>query len=149
MMRRLAPVLALLAACSDPPEPSPLDRIVPPILESDRIPGAVIVVGTKDSVTYRKAFGAARLDTVFDLASCTKVVGTTTAAMKLIEEGRLSLDHPVGRSLPVFGARDITVRELLVHRSGLPPYLTPKSRGSGRVLAEISRLERPKKYAYS
>ena len=148
-MKRLVWILVCLAGCSTPPEPSPLDDLVPPILAEDHIPGAVVVVGTKDRITYCRAFGSVRLDTVFDLASCTKVVGTTTAAMKLVEEGRLSLNQPVGRVLPVFGSRDITVRELLVHRSGLPPYLTPKSSGSDSILEEISRLKREKKYAYS
>lgn len=124
-------VLVLIAQEED------LDSLVPGILEKDRIPGAVLLTGTKDKVSYRKAFGTAKIDTIFDLASCTKIVATTTAVMKLVEEGKLSLDDRVDR---------FTVRELLTHRSGLPAYLTPKTKD---VLKEISELKADGKFRYS
>src|ERR1700749_4074145 len=61
--------------------------------------------------------------TIYDLASLTKVVGTTTALMVLFDQGKIGLDDPVQKSLPGFtgGAKDqVTVRMLLEHRSGLP-----------------------------
>jgi CubicO group peptidase (beta-lactamase class C family) len=112
---------------------------VPPILQRDRIPGAVIVAGDLQTVTYRKAFGTARLETLFDLASCTKVVGTTTAALKLVEEGRLSLDDRLGKYLPCFEGREITLRDLLLHRSRLPAYLKPTSSTPEEILREFAR----------
>lgn len=97
------------------------------------IPGAVIVVGQGDAILFRRAFGS-RTDgataapmtvgTVFDLASVTKVVATTTAVMQLVERGLLSLDASVARYWPEFaahGKRAITVRHLLTHSSGLRP----------------------------
>lgn len=149
-MKRWPLALALwVSACSAPPYRD-IDAAVPPILEADRIPGAVVVVGTKDGVLYRRAFGQARLDTVFDLASCTKVVGTTTAAMKLVEEGKLSLDEPVGGRLAPFQGKAVRVRELLRHASGFQAYLTPKSAGPAGILSEIAALPQgEKKTVYS
>lgn len=148
---RAAAVVLCLSACAPPPAPeSPLDRLVPAILDQDRIPSAVVVAGTADGITYRRAFGGARLDTVFDLASLTKVVATTTVAMKLVEEGRLSLDDRVARHLPAFADRDITIEQLLTHRSGLPAYLTPSpGQGADDILAAFPRLAGPKVYRYS
>ncbi|MGA1989246.1 MAG: serine hydrolase, partial [Candidatus Sulfotelmatobacter sp.] len=103
------------------------------------IPGAVLVVGHDGGVIYRKAYGnralepkrePMTLDTVFDLASLTKVVATTTAVMQLVEQGKVRLNDPVAKYLPEFaqnGKEDITVRQLLTHYSGLAPDidLTP------------------------
>jgi CubicO group peptidase (beta-lactamase class C family) len=136
--------LAVLAACRVAEPEHPLDRAIPPILVRDHIPSAVVIVGTKDSVVYRKAFGSARLDTLFDLASVTKVVGTTTAAMKLVEEGRISLDDPVARYLKPFEGRTMTVRDLLSHRTDLPPYLKPRASSPDAILEEIAALKAEK-----
>ncbi len=141
--------VAALAACRIPDPESPLDRLVPGILESDRIPSAVVVVGTVRGIEYRRAFGAARLDTVFDLASLTKVVGTTTAAMRLVEEGRLSLDDPVGKHLAPFKGRGMTLRDLLTHRTDLPAYLTPRARSPDAILEEIAALKPSRSHRYS
>jgi CubicO group peptidase (beta-lactamase class C family) len=135
-----AVVLLALCSCQAAAPPSALDSLVPPILEQDHIPSAVIVAGDVDRVTYARAFGAASLDTIYDLASCTKVVATTTAVMRLVEEGKLSLDDPIGKYLKPFEGRRITIRECLRHCSGLPAYLTPKSRTSDGILAEIAAL---------
>lgn len=143
-------VLFALGACSTAPEtPSALDLVVPQILEQDHIPSAVVVAGDLERVTYARAFGSARLDTIYDLASCTKVVATTTAVMKLVEEGRLSLDDPIGKYLKPFEGRHITIRECLHHCSGLPAYLTPRTRTSDGILAEIAALRTGTGYTYS
>ena len=97
------------------------------------VPGAVIVAGDANGVIYRRAFGNRLLspqavpmtaDAIFDLASLTKVIATTTAVMQLSESGRLDLDARVDRYWPGFGAHgkdQITVRQLLTHMSGLRP----------------------------
>ena len=96
-------------------------------------PGAVIVVGRGEQTVYEKAFGfratvpaeePMTLDTVFDLASLTKVVATTSAVMTLVEEGRLRLNDTVASHVPGFeryGKGGIQVRHLLTHVSGLRP----------------------------
>ena len=96
-------------------------------------PGATVVVGRKGYVVLERGFGrlswpvtSARVTadrTIYDLASLTKVVGTTTAIMILFDQGRLSLDAPVAAYLPAFsgGYKDsVTIGQLLTHRSGLP-----------------------------
>lgn len=104
----------------------------PLVLEGIRslvYPGAVLVVGTRDSVLFAKAYGrftwnarsaAVNVDsTIWDLASLTKVVATTPALMLLVERGKVDLDAPVQRYLPAFSTAAITVRHLLTHTSGL------------------------------
>jgi CubicO group peptidase (beta-lactamase class C family) len=110
-----------------------IDRVVARGIRAGGYPGAVVVVGRKGKAVWERGFG--RLDwstaslavdpatTIYDLASLTKVVGTTTAAMILFDEGRLSLDGYVRYYIPEFsgGWKDsVTVRQLLTHRSGLP-----------------------------
>jgi CubicO group peptidase (beta-lactamase class C family) len=76
--------------------------------------------------------------TVYDLASLTKVVSTTTAAMLLYEEGRLDLDAPVSRYLPEFTGRDrVTIRHLLAHTAGFPAGATPRGATPEARLASI------------
>jgi uncharacterized protein YbbC (DUF1343 family) len=108
-----------------------------------RIPGAVILIGNQEKVIYRGAFGHRALvpqklpmtiDTIFDIASLTKVIATTTAAMQLVEKGDLSLEDPVTKYWPEFetnGKSEITVRELFTHHSGLRPGLDLKPKWSG------------------
>ena len=107
--------------------------LVEEAIAAQQMPGAVVVVGHRDRILVREAIGAratqpARepmtLDTIFDAASLTKVVATTTAALQLVEDGRIRLNDPVSRYVPGFeryGKRDITVRHLLTHSSGLRP----------------------------
>jgi uncharacterized protein YbbC (DUF1343 family) len=107
--------------------------LVDEAIAAQQLPGAVVVVGHGDRILVREAIGAratapAReamaLDTIFDAASLTKVVATTTSIMQLVESGRLRLVDPVSRYVPGFeryGKKDITVRHLLTHSSGLRP----------------------------
>jgi uncharacterized protein YbbC (DUF1343 family)/CubicO group peptidase (beta-lactamase class C family) len=95
------------------------------------MPGAVLLMWHNGQVMYRKAFGnrsleprreTMTLDTIFDLASLTKVVATTTAIMQLMERGQVRINDPVAKYIPEFaqnGKEDITVRNLLTHYSGL------------------------------
>ena len=104
-------------------------------IQAGRLPGAVVLVGHRGEIVYERAFGARSvdgpvepmtLDTVFDLASLTKAVATTTSVMVLLEEGRLRLRDPVVTHIPEFaihGKERITVAHLLTHVSGLRPDL--------------------------
>ena len=109
-----------------------IDDLVNEAIAAKATPNAVVVVGRGDQTLYEKAFGIRAsapeepmtLDTVFDFASLTKVVATTTAVMTLIEEGRLRLNDPVASHIPGFeryGKGGITIRHLLTHVSGLRP----------------------------
>jgi uncharacterized protein YbbC (DUF1343 family)/CubicO group peptidase (beta-lactamase class C family) len=96
---------------------------------------------------YRKAYGERALeprreamteDTIFDVASLTKVICTTTAVMQLMERGEVRLNDPVAKYLPEFaanGKEDITLRQLLTHYSGLAPDLDLKTAWSGKNTA--------------
>jgi serine-type D-Ala-D-Ala carboxypeptidase len=110
-----------------------IDRVVGRGISAGGYPGAAVVVGRKGAAVWEKGFG--RLDwtagsrrvsaseSIYDLASLTKVVGTTTAIMILLDEGKIALDAPVRTYIPEFtggGREAITVRQLLAHRSGLP-----------------------------
>ena len=108
-----------------------LDGIVEKAIEEGQAPGAVLIVGHDGQVVYRKAFGdrsvlpqreAMTVDTIFDIASLTKVVATTTAVMQLIGKGEIRANDPVAKYIPEFaqnGKGDVTIRELLTHFSGL------------------------------
>lgn len=114
---------------------SVLDSIINDAINQGQIPGAVLIVGHDGKVAYRKAYGsraiqprreAMTLNTVFDCASLTKVVATTTAVMQLWERGKFRMSDPVAKYIPEFaqnGKQDITIRQLLVHYSGLAPDL--------------------------
>ncbi len=127
------------ASSAAPVRLSAVDSIIQQAIADHNIPGAVLVVGHDGKIIYRKAYGARALeprrelmtvDTIFDMASLTKVVATTTAVMQLVELGKVRLNDPVTKYLPDFaqnGKEDITIRQLLTHYSGLAPdiELTP------------------------
>ena len=111
-----------------------LDASTEQAIRDGLIPGAVIVLGHEGKIVHRKAYGsralvpareAATLDTIYDIASLTKVVATTPAIMKLYESGKIKLDDPVTAYLPEFqrGKSNITIRNLMTHYSGLRPDL--------------------------
>lgn len=144
-----------------------LEPLIEQEIKSGNIPGAVVIVGTPERVIYRKAFGYRALlperlpmreDTIFDIASVTKAVATTTAVMQLVEKKKLSLDAPVHRYWSAFkknGKKDITVRHLLTHYSGLRADLKLKPKWSGyktamkKIIAEKPLLPAGSSYLYS
>jgi uncharacterized protein YbbC (DUF1343 family)/CubicO group peptidase (beta-lactamase class C family) len=144
-----------------------VDAVIQSAVSEGSIPGAVLVVGHDGGVIYRKAYGARALeprresmtlDTVFDLASLTKVIVTTTAVMQLVERGKVRLNDPVAKYLPEFaqnGKEDITVRQLLTHYSGLAPDLDLKTAWEGKETAyRMAFAETPQdapgsKFSYS
>jgi uncharacterized protein YbbC (DUF1343 family)/CubicO group peptidase (beta-lactamase class C family) len=113
----------------------PIDSLIQEQVNDEGITGAVLAVGHNGRIIHQKAFGyralsprrePMTLDTVFDLASLTKVVATTPSVLHLVQAGRLRLDDAVARYIPEFGANgkeNVTVRQLLTHFSGLKPDL--------------------------
>jgi uncharacterized protein YbbC (DUF1343 family)/CubicO group peptidase (beta-lactamase class C family) len=124
-----------------------VDAIIQQAIQDGNIPGAVLVVGHDGKAIYRKAYGSRALeprhetmtlDTIFDVASLTKVVASTPAVMQLVERGKVRLNDPVAKYLPEFGQNgkdDITVRQLLTHYSGLGPDLDLKTPWEGKETA--------------
>ncbi|PYO89871.1 MAG: hypothetical protein DMD58_08240 [Gemmatimonadetes bacterium] len=120
-------------------------------------PGATIAVGYGDSVVLLAAVGHYDADdkrpvtteTIYDLASLTKVIGLTTAAMMLVDSGKLDLDAPAQRYVPAFqGANKdrVTIRHLLTHSSGMPAwrplYAEAKTREEALALVDTTALLR-------
>ncbi|MFZ0322399.1 MAG: exo-beta-N-acetylmuramidase NamZ domain-containing protein [Candidatus Sulfotelmatobacter sp.] len=124
-----------------------VDAVIQQAIHENTIPGAVLVVGHNGHVVYRKAYGnraleprheLMTLDTIFDLASLTKVIATTPAIMQLDEQGKIRLNDPVAEYLPEFaanGKNDISVRQLLTHYSGLEPDVDLKTPWQGKETA--------------
>lgn len=120
---------------SNPVRLGQVDAVIEQAIADGNIPGAVLVVGHDGKIIYRKAYGeraldprreTMTLDTIFDLASLTKVIATTTSVMQLAEQGKIRFNDPVAKYLPEFaqnGKEDITIRQLLTHYSGLAPDL--------------------------
>ncbi|MGH9632466.1 MAG: exo-beta-N-acetylmuramidase NamZ domain-containing protein [Bryobacteraceae bacterium] len=119
-----------------------IDSAIEDAIQKEEIPGAVVLIGHKGKVIHYKAYGyralepveeRMTLDTIFDLASLTKVVATTSCIMKLVEEGKVRLGDRVIQYLPEYqaGQSDITVRQLLTHYSGLRPDVDLEPEWSG------------------
>ena len=124
-------------------------------------PGAVILASHHGHIIYRGVFGNSRIqpdiapmhyDTIFDIASLTKVLVTAPAVMQLVEKGKLELDAPVAKYWPAFGANgksEITIRDLLTHTSRLVADITdpkhptsnPSWHGEASALAQIAQLK--------
>src|SRR5580704_3697475 len=111
-----------------------LDSAINQAIREGKLPGAVLLVGHKGQVVYRRAYGDRAIlparepmtaDTIFDIASLTKIVATTSSMMKLYDEGRFLPDDLVTKYLPEFqgGHSSITIRDLMTHYSGLRPDL--------------------------
>ncbi len=111
-----------------------VDRIIEAGIKDRAFPSAVLVVGNEKEAIYEKAYGRltyddtsniTTLNTIYDLASVTKVVAATSAIMKLYDEGKVNLYYPVYYYIPEFnnnGKSDITVMNLLLHNSGLTAW---------------------------
>src|SRR5580658_8782780 len=135
------------SAAAPPVRLAAVDAIIEQAIADGNIPGAVLIVGHDGKVVYRKAYGSRALepkrepmtlDTVFDLASLTKVIATTTAVMQLVEVGKVRLNDPVAKYLPDFAQNskdDVTVRQLLTHYSGFEPDLDLKTPWEGKETA--------------
>src|SRR5437899_8294749 len=146
-----------IARPGDVPGPldfSGIDEAAKEAVASGEIPGVVVLVGRGDAILLQRAYGSRRLlpspalmtvDTIFDIASLTKPVGTTLAVMALVERGSIKLDAPVGQYLKEFSGKqfdEITIRRLLTHSAGLgetPPNATV-ARGFPAAVRELAKL---------
>src|SRR5258708_5590948 len=137
-----------------PPEPArptanfaPIDVLVQEKIDDQSVTGAVLAVGHDGRIVHQRAFGfratSPRLepmtvDTIFDLASLTKVVATAPSVMRLVQYGQVRLDEPVAHYIPDFatnGKDNVTVRQLLTHYSGLRPDLDLATPWEGQEIA--------------
>lgn len=147
------------------PPPSALasaDSVIQAAIDDELVPGAVLLVGVGGEIAHARAFGDAwgydfgrvrlqdpvpmAVNTVFDLASLTKVFATTLGVMMLVDQGKVDLDAPVHTYLSSFrgvSKDSVTVRHLLTHSAGLYQWKPLYYHGStsGEVLAYISQLE--------
>ena len=130
-----------------------VDRAVRDGIRRGLYPGAVIIIGRRDSVLYSRGYGrytwspAARLpdvdSTLWDIASITKVVATAATVLRLVDQGRIDLDAPVRRYLPRFSGglkNQVTVRMLLDHTSGLRSYVPLYREARGRRTRAVGLL---------
>jgi uncharacterized protein YbbC (DUF1343 family)/CubicO group peptidase (beta-lactamase class C family) len=137
-----APVAEGKAARMKTEKLAAMDAAVAEAIATKKTPGGVLWF-ERDGEIYKKAYGARALvpavepiseDTIYDAASLTKVIATTTSVLQLVERGKLNLDAPVVRYLPAFaenGKEAVTVRQLLMHNSGLRPDVDLKPVWSG------------------
>lgn len=155
----LAPLFFIFSQSKPAPSPQPatakkfktLDSLLQSEVTGDKIPGAVILVKRGKQVLFQRAYGlsqkynaqhqllpnpeATTLEHLYDLASLTKVVGTTTAIMLLVDQKQIGLDDPVGKYIPAFDTsekRTITIRHLLSHSAGLKEWYPLYYRASNK-----------------
>ncbi|WP_442511030.1 serine hydrolase domain-containing protein [Novipirellula sp. SH528] len=140
----LAIMLLGMPAFASEPGPAPLstlktdtfdsiDYLVNRAIQQHKLPGAVVTIGYQGNVVFQRAYGHRQLeptpipmtvDTVFDLASLTKPIATATSVMTLVDKGLVDLNDAVSKHLPEFGndgKEEITIKQLLLHTSGLTP----------------------------
>lgn len=144
-----------------------VDEIMREAVAKEIPPGAVVIIGHNGHIVFRKAYGyrslepakqKMTLDTIFDMASLTKCLATATSLTRMLELGQIRLNDPVSKYLPDFaqnGKRDITIRQLVTHYSGLPPDLDLKTPWTGYdtaiKMAYSETLDNPpgSKFVYS
>lgn len=109
-------------------------KIINNAIEDKTLPGAVLIVGDRTDILFHQSFGTRDLinpnstKTLYDLASLTKIVVTTTSIMILEEQGKLSIKNKVSTLYPDFtgnGKENVTIEQLLRHESGLSAWLKP------------------------
>jgi uncharacterized protein YbbC (DUF1343 family)/CubicO group peptidase (beta-lactamase class C family) len=128
-----------------------VDEAVRDSVASSEIPGAVLVVGQGDQVLHRKVLGwratvpnpeLMTADTIFDIASLTKVIATTPAVLRLWEMGKIDLNAPLGRYLKEFDSaafQDVTVLRLLTHSAGMNDL--PSREAMAKGFPEAGRIQ--------
>lgn len=155
----MTPLLWLLVLATQGPAADAIDRAVAEGISGGVYPGAVVVVGSGHGVLLSRGYGHFTWDrssrapdpdsSLFDLASLTKVVAATAAAMALVDDGLLDLDRPVQSYLPGFVGPDkerVAVRLLLEHRSGVRAFLPLHERAADSATAKALVLSEPLRY---
>ncbi len=144
-----------------------MNQVIAESIAKRELPGAVVLVSRKGRVVWRKAYGSRVVepvvepmtpDTIFDVASLTKIVATATSIMILVERGKLRLSDPVSNYIPELKGEDrerITIELLLTHRSGYAPDFDLKERWTGydeavkRLIKEPLRSPPGARFVYS
>ena len=144
-----------------------MDSVIGDEIAKGRLPGAVVFVGRKGRLVWQKTYGSRVVDpsrepmtpdTVFDVASLTKVVATATSIMILVERGKLRLNDPVSRYIPELkgdGRERVTIEQLLTHISGYAPDFDLRERWTGhdeaikRLISEPLRNPPGTRFTYS
>jgi CubicO group peptidase (beta-lactamase class C family) len=159
-VKYVGPQLGLNNSGLDTALPAKLDKIVKTAIEEAVAPGVAIAVGRNGHIAYMKGYGyidwnqpgspAVDTNTLYDLASLTKVIATTTAAMILEEGGQLDINRTVASYLPEFNSPEkaqITVKQILTHSGGLEAgaNIYANARGREQYLYQINA--RPLEYA--
>jgi uncharacterized protein YbbC (DUF1343 family) len=144
-----------------------MDAVIADEIAKKHLPGAVVLVGRKGRVVWRKSYGSRAVeptqeamtpDTIFDLASLTKIVATATSVMILVERGKLRLSDPVSLYIPELkgeGRERITIEQLLTHVSGYAPDFDLSERWTGydeaikRLIKEPLRNPPGTRFTYS
>ncbi len=144
-----------------------MDQVIAESIGKRQLPGAVVLVARKGRVAWRKAYGFRAVepvresmtpDTIFDVASLTKVVATATSIMILVERGKVRLSDPISNYIPELkgeGRERITIELLLTHRSGYAPDFDLKERWTGydeavkRLIKEPLRNPPGARFVYS
>ena len=144
-----------------------MDAVIHEAIQQQKLPGAVVLVGRKGRVVWQKAYGSRTvdptrepmtIDTIFDLASLTKVVATATSIMILVERGKVRLSDPVSLYIPELkgeGRERVTIEELLIHRSGYAPDFDLREQWVGydeaikRLIMEPLRTPPGTRFVYS
>src|SRR5258708_2586089 len=146
---------------------SRMDGVIQQSIEKHELPGAVVLVARHGRVVWRKAYGARAVEhqreamttnTIFDLASLTKILATATSIMILVERGEVRLADPVVKFIPEMkgdGRDAITIEQLLAHTAGFAPDFDLKDRWSGydeamkRLYREPLRTQPGARFVYS
>lgn len=144
-----------------------MDSVIQEEIAKQRLPGAVVLVGRKGRVIWQKSYGSRVVEparevmaaeTIFDVASLTKVVATATSIMILVERGKVRLNDPVSVYIPELkgeGRENITIEQLLIHRSGYAPDFDLRERWTGydeaikRLIKEPLRNPPGTRFTYS
>lgn len=144
-----------------------MDSVITDEISKGRLPGAVVVVGRKGRLVWQKVYGsravdpsreAMTIDTIFDVASLTKVVATATSIMILVQRGKVRLNDPVSRYIPELkgeGRERVTIEQLLTHVSGYAPDFDLRERWTGhdeaikRLIVEPLRNPPGTRFTYS
>ena len=130
-----------------------IDALVEADIAAKKLPGAVVLVGHKGKIVFRKAYGNRSLvptvepmtvDTIFDVASLTKPIATATSIMILVEQGKLRLSDTIGKFIPDIddeNAKKVTIQQLLTHTSGYRPDFDLGEKWTGRegMLAALKK----------
>lgn len=130
-----------------------IDALVAADITAKKLPGAVVLVGHKGKIVFRKAYGNRSLvptvekmtvDTIFDVASLTKPIATATSIMILVEQGKLRLNDTIGKFIPDIddeNAKRVTIQQLLTHTSGYAPDFDLREKWTGRdgMLAALKK----------